>query len=310
MKHYVLDENRNLVEAYSKEEVLAVLQQAINDGTLENIVKDAGFINRIKCCVTGGTTRIAYVTQAKYNELEAGNLLQENTEYNIIDDTTAEDIEKALAQFNTDVENVETKLNNMVTDVEKRLLVTTIQKNIAETTDEQNLIYWAIAKYYDESLTKPVPFIYRLYNVSNTCYLGTIFSPTAERTIIKAFKLTDTTISNDVVYYDKDARNVKMPAQVYTTDYITSKDFIGTVTTSGGATLTEKGTYLLNITYTMANQPMETTVIMYWSGTRQAVQHDVKANSSSINIFISSIGVLTWNSSSDIVIESVSYKKL
>lgn len=100
MKYYVLDENKNLVEAYDKEGVLAVLAQAIEDGSLDNITSDSAFISKIKCCVNGVSNNIAFITQAKYNELEANGELRENTYYYITDDTTCEDINAALEALN------------------------------------------------------------------------------------------------------------------------------------------------------------------------------------------------------------------
>lgn len=96
MKFYVLDENNNKAEALDKEGILAVLQQAIADGTLENIVADSAFISKIKCCVSGITNNVAFVTQNKYNELESTGQIRENTYYYITDDTTCEDIDKVL----------------------------------------------------------------------------------------------------------------------------------------------------------------------------------------------------------------------
>ena len=100
MAFYVLDENNNKVEAYDKEGVLAVLAQAIEDGSLDNITSDSAFISKIKCCVNGVSNNIAFITQAKYNELEANGELRENTYYYITDDTTCEDINAALEELN------------------------------------------------------------------------------------------------------------------------------------------------------------------------------------------------------------------
>lgn len=108
MAFFVIDENHNLIEAYDKEGVLAVLAQAIADGSLSGITADSGFISKIKCCVSGQTNRIAFVTQAKYNELEKSGNLENGVYYYITDDTTAEDIEKTLTElvnFKNNVKN-------------------------------------------------------------------------------------------------------------------------------------------------------------------------------------------------------------
>lgn len=95
---FVIDENNNKIEAYDKEGVLAVLSKAIKDGSLSGISADAGFVSKLKCCVGGDTHPVAFVSQAKYNELEASGSLIENCIYYITDDTTAENIDKQLKE--------------------------------------------------------------------------------------------------------------------------------------------------------------------------------------------------------------------
>lgn len=122
--YYVLDENNNKIEAYSKQEVLAVLAQAIADGSLDNITADSAFINKLKCCVGGDTFNIAFITQAKYNELAASNLLKENTYYYITDDETAENIDEALKL-----------INNALTSIGKRV---TVLEPLKDATSKQS----------------------------------------------------------------------------------------------------------------------------------------------------------------------------
>ena len=98
--HFVLDDNNNKVEAYDKEEVLALLNQAIKDGSLANLVADAAFISKLKCCVGGSTHKIAFVTQAEYNRLYANGQILANCLYLIKDDTTADDINKHIERIN------------------------------------------------------------------------------------------------------------------------------------------------------------------------------------------------------------------
>lgn len=110
---YVLDENNNKVEAFDKQGVLALLEQAIADGTLENIVADSAFINKIKCCVGGSINYIAFITQATYNELAANDQLKENTYYFITDDTTAANIDGILDQLSESVNDLLEKTNDL-----------------------------------------------------------------------------------------------------------------------------------------------------------------------------------------------------
>ena len=99
MAFFVLDENHNLIEAYDKEGVLAVLEQAIADGSLSGITADSAFVSQLKCCVSGQANKVAFVTQAKYNELKASNMLLSNCLYFVIDDTTADDIDRILSEL-------------------------------------------------------------------------------------------------------------------------------------------------------------------------------------------------------------------
>ena len=96
---YVIDENHNMIEAYDKEGVLAVLAQAIADGSLSGITADSAFVSQLKCCVSGQANKVAFVTQAKYNELKASNMLLSNCLYFVIDDTTADDIDRILSEL-------------------------------------------------------------------------------------------------------------------------------------------------------------------------------------------------------------------
>ncbi len=108
MAFYVLDENHNLIEAYDKEGVLAVLAQAIKDGSLDGITADSAFISKLKCCVTGGTNRVAFVTQHQYNSLKKRGGLQSNCLYIITDDNTYDGLDTALSEAVQKIEGFET----------------------------------------------------------------------------------------------------------------------------------------------------------------------------------------------------------
>ena len=109
MAKYVLDDNNNKVEAFDKEEVLAILAQAIADGSLDNITADSAFISKLKCCVTNGTVNVAFISNAKYNELEASGTLDEQTLYFITDDTTLDGIDEHLKALTKSLEELNNK---------------------------------------------------------------------------------------------------------------------------------------------------------------------------------------------------------
>lgn len=123
MTFYVLDENNNKVEAFDKEGVLAVLAQAIADGSLENIVADAAFVSKLKCCVNGITNNVAFVTQNKYNQLDAAGQLVENTYYFITDDSTCDEIDNVLQGLND-------RINGIIETVNKLPYETLVASNI------------------------------------------------------------------------------------------------------------------------------------------------------------------------------------
>ena len=114
---YVLDENNNKVEALDKEGVLNAIEEAIANGSLANLVADAAFITKLKCCVTGGTNKIGFITQAKYNEMEKNGLIEVNTAYFITDDATLGDIETQINALLTE----DTNINNRLASLEERI---------------------------------------------------------------------------------------------------------------------------------------------------------------------------------------------
>lgn len=111
MPVYVLDDNNNKIEGLDKEGVLAVLAQTIQDGTLNDIVAEAAFVSKLKCCVGGDTYNFAFVTMAKYNELFTAGLLVGNTYYIITDDTTADDLDAFLEDLSNKINNINTRLD-------------------------------------------------------------------------------------------------------------------------------------------------------------------------------------------------------
>lgn len=141
MAYYVVDENNNRVEALDKEGVFALLNQAINDGTLSEIMKDSAFVSKLKCCVGGDTFKMAFITQQKYNELEANNELLPNAIYYIVDDTSADDINEAVETINSVLTEQGIKIENILNGA---LKAHTAQN--AEKTDFTNGEYYEVEK--------------------------------------------------------------------------------------------------------------------------------------------------------------------
>lgn len=122
--HYVLDEKGNKVESLSKEEILAVMQQAIDNGNLENIDAGSAFVSKLKCCVGGNTFGMAFVTQAKYNELKTNGQLIEDSLYFITDDTTAGNIEENIDAFNKELKGFEETIAGYQKELDERVKIT------------------------------------------------------------------------------------------------------------------------------------------------------------------------------------------
>lgn len=112
--NYVLDDYNNKVDGYSKEEVLAVLEKAIADGSLEGITADSGFITKLKCCVGGDIHKVAFIPQAKYNELKANGQLINGCYYFITDETSVDDITKLLTQHENSIRVLGAKQNDII----------------------------------------------------------------------------------------------------------------------------------------------------------------------------------------------------
>ena len=105
MGYYVRDNNNNLIEGLSKEEIYALLDEAIRTGKLPLVDDETAFVTKLKCSVTGVASSVAFITEAKYNELRTGGLLKPNTLYFITDDTTEDTLENAIAQAKQEAVN-------------------------------------------------------------------------------------------------------------------------------------------------------------------------------------------------------------
>lgn len=146
MSNYVLDDNNNKVIAYSAEEVLSVLEQAIADGSLADLVADAAFVTKLKCCVSGQTNKIAFVTEAQYNELAAAGTVENGVYYYITDDTTLDSINEILTELQTrvgDIEGILPTLNenvNKIVSGEQSVGNATKVNNLEITQDENGVL--------------------------------------------------------------------------------------------------------------------------------------------------------------------------
>lgn len=126
MKHIFDDADKNKYEAYTKEEVLEVIQEAISSGELPEEIN--GLVLTFKNPVDNEGYKIAFCTQAKYNELEAGGQLEANCLYYITDDTTLDDIENTLDTLQEIVDDLDIS-NKVDKEVVSGKYTTTITHN-------------------------------------------------------------------------------------------------------------------------------------------------------------------------------------
>lgn len=104
MAYYVLDTGDNKIESMSKEQILAAITQAVENGTISDV--DTGFVTTIKEQNHQQGLKFWYGTMAEFNALGSK---QPNTFYIFSDDTTLQDIEDKFTtqqEFNNYV-NVE-----------------------------------------------------------------------------------------------------------------------------------------------------------------------------------------------------------
>lgn len=139
--YYVVDENNNRIEAFDKEGVLAAINEAAANGSLNSLVADAAFISKIKCCVGNEPFSFAFVTQAKYNELKESGNLKANGYYIITDDTSADDINTAFETL-TNTVNEHTLILNDCAE-----LTTQNYKKLNEHTERLDNIDQTLTEY-------------------------------------------------------------------------------------------------------------------------------------------------------------------
>lgn len=93
-KYYCICEDNCKFETMSKEQILAAITQAVENGKVHNV--DTGFITKVKEMNGGRYVTFWVGTQAEYNALEERAT---NCMYIITDETSAQDLEAALAKL-------------------------------------------------------------------------------------------------------------------------------------------------------------------------------------------------------------------
>ena len=106
MATYGHDEKNNRIETMTKQEIYALLAEAIQEGQLPQVDQDTAFVTMFKSIVDGKAYKMAFCTQAQYNELEANDELETDALYIITDDASYDDLVTALNNLSNDIESV------------------------------------------------------------------------------------------------------------------------------------------------------------------------------------------------------------
>ena len=129
MKYIIDDNDKNKHEAYTKQEVLNVIQEAISTGELPEDIN--GLVLTFKNPIDNKGYKIAFCTQAKYNELEARGQLEADCLYFITDDNSYDDLVESLTIATDEIEG----LNDDVTSLQSR--VARLENPIIEVAYEE-----------------------------------------------------------------------------------------------------------------------------------------------------------------------------
>ena len=145
MAKYVHDEKNNRIEALSKEEIYALIDEVIESGELPTDAQTA-FVTALKSIVDGNAYKIGFCTQAEYNQLEAQGELEVNALYIITDDETEQDLEAAIEGLYTAITDLDARTaanESSIADLDARIAanessITNLQSRVS-TLEAQHI---------------------------------------------------------------------------------------------------------------------------------------------------------------------------
>ncbi len=152
---FVHDENHNRIEALSKEEIYALLNEAIQEGQLPVLDQDTAFVTMIKSIIDGKAYKIGFCTQAVYNQLEAAEQLEADCLYIITDDASYEELEQAISDLQDETASLESDIGLLQTRVAR--LENTPQ--ILESTEQSE--YKTASSIYITSINEGLEILVR-----------------------------------------------------------------------------------------------------------------------------------------------------
>lgn len=144
--NYGFDEKKNKKEMLTKEQVYALIADAIEQGTLPSVDNLEAFVTALKDPYTGLVHRVAFMTQAKYNELKAQGALLAGTYHFITDDDTAQDLENHMDGIDDDVESAQNDSNyllGIITTDSVTFQSVYPSEDVEEDFDMEHFVRWA-----------------------------------------------------------------------------------------------------------------------------------------------------------------------
>lgn len=136
MKHIIDDADKNKYEAYTKQEVLNVIQEAISSGELPEEIN--GLVLTFKNPVDNQGYKIAFCTQAQYNTMVSQGTLETNCYYYITDDTTLDTLD--------DMQDDITDLDSRVTSIEAYHMNSTLTASATTSSTDCTFLIMSTSK--------------------------------------------------------------------------------------------------------------------------------------------------------------------
>ncbi len=140
MKHIFDDSDKNKYEALSKAETLSLLQQVIESGELPEGELN-GLVITIRNPIDNKDYKVAFCTQAKYNELDALGELETDCLYFITDDTTYDGLVSSIEALSERIDDNTSSIETNAININKNTNdITTNRTNITKNSTDLNAI--------------------------------------------------------------------------------------------------------------------------------------------------------------------------
>lgn len=188
---YVLCSTNCKYPAFTAEEVLALLQYAIDNKSLEGIASDTGFITKLKEINSNKAVKLWLGTQAEYAALETK---EQDTLYIFTDDSTSADLEAIVNEAKSAAEAAQ----KAVELLRKAFEDGTCTAYIAATTDFTNNSNWQTLTIGDG--LPAGTYEVKGYGVQTITESGSMSFPIADISYYKEAGTDDNGVGYDLYY--------------------------------------------------------------------------------------------------------------